>query len=106
MDLAKLSLDDLKKLQKDIVQTIETREKQTMIDAREKILAIAKEMGVSVSDLVGNGKPIKPVQKVAAQYRSTKDDKLEWSGRGRMPNFIKEELASGKTLEDLRIKKD
>jgi DNA-binding protein H-NS len=45
-----------------------------------------------------------PKRKVKAKYRSQKDKRLTWSGRGRSPIWVREWTASGKKLEELLIK--
>ena len=77
-----------------------------MQKAREQILAIARSAGVPVEELIANasgkGKSQKG-QKVGAKYSNPDDAALTWTGRGRQPKWVVEALASGKTLDDLRV---
>jgi DNA-binding protein H-NS len=43
-------------------------------------------------------------RKVAAKYRSKKDPKLTWAGRGATPRWMKEEMKGGKKKEAFLIK--
>lgn len=104
--LSNYDLSELKGLQHDVEQEIKKRQQLNVQKAREQILAIAHEAGISIEDLLGGSqdKPRKNKgQKVAAQYRNPADGSQTWSGRGRQPRWIVEKLQSGKTLDDLRI---
>jgi len=48
MDLSKLSLSDLKKLQQDIEALIANQGKEAVVRARKDILAIAQSVGLTV----------------------------------------------------------
>ena len=106
IDLADYNLAELKGLQHDIEQAIKTRQQQEVQKAREQILAIARSAGVPVEELIANasgkGKSQKG-QKVGAKYSNPDDAALTWTGRGRQPKWVVEALASGKTLDDLRV---
>ncbi len=106
MDLSKLSISDLKALQVQIVDELKGREKQEINKAREQIMAIANSVGIPVKDLLASlgGKAPKATTKVAPQYVNPADASQTWTGRGRQPKFIADLIASGKKLEDLKIK--
>lgn len=102
MDLSKLNLGELKALQGQVGVEMNSREKSEIKKARKDIETIAKSLGLSLKDLLGNsdtkGRVSKPSGKVAAQYRNPQDASQEWTGRGRQPGWVKELLASGKNL--------
>ena len=102
MDLSKLSIADLRILQDSVKQELKKREQQDVADAREKILAIAKSVGISVSELVGSSVRAKS-SSVAVQYRNPTDGAQQWTGRGRRPKWVKAWLDAGKSLDLLRI---
>ncbi|MCC1482792.1 H-NS family nucleoid-associated regulatory protein [Roseibaca sp. Y0-43] len=52
-DLEALSLPELKKMQKDIAKAISTFEARQKAEARTKVEAVAREMGYSLTELVG-----------------------------------------------------
>lgn len=103
IDLAGYTLGELKGLQHDIERTIKECQQQEVRKAREQILAIAKQAGVSVEELLGNAEKkaeTKSGQKVQPKYQNPKDVSQTWAGRGRQPRWIAEELATGKKLDD------
>lgn len=106
IDLSGYNLSELKGLQHDIEKEIKNRQHQDLQKAREQILAIAQEAGVSVEELLAaaNKKPNgSKGQKVQARYQNPKDNSQTWTGRGRQPKWIAEGLASGKSMDDFRI---
>lgn len=103
VDLAGYTLGELKCLQHDIERTIKERQQQEVQKAREQILAIAKQAGISVEELLGNAEKkakTRSGQKVQPKYQNPKDISQTWTGRGRQPRWIAEELATGKKLDD------
>lgn len=106
VDLADYTLGELKGLQHDIERTIKERQQQEVQKAREQILAIAKKTGVSVEELLGNAQSkarTESSQKVQPKYQNPKNTSQTWTGRGRQPRWIAEELASGKKLDDFHM---
>jgi DNA-binding protein H-NS len=102
MELSNLSIADLRGLQENVKQELKKREQQEVADAREKILAIAKSVGVSVSELVSGNIRTKSGP-VAVQYRNPSDGSQEWTGRGRQPKWIKAWIAAGKPLTEIKV---
>lgn len=106
IDLSGYNLSELKGLQHDIEKEIRSRQHQDLQKAREQILAIAQEAGVSVEELLAGGSK-KPMsgkgQKVQVRYRNPSDNSQTWTGRGRQPKWIAEGLAGGKSMDDFRI---
>jgi DNA-binding protein H-NS len=98
----KLSLEDLKKLQKQVAKAIDGFEKRRRKEALAVVEAKAKEFGFTLSDLTGKAKS-KP-RPSPPRYRHPENAALTWSGRGRQPAWIKDGLQAGKALEDYAIK--
>jgi DNA-binding protein H-NS len=106
IDLSSYNLSELKNLQADIEKQIKDRQQQELKKAREQILAIAQDLGVSVESLLANGGAKSKGtsgKKAQAQYQNPADNAQTWTGRGRQPRWIAEGLSNGKTLEDFRI---
>ncbi|MDK3019369.1 H-NS histone family protein [Pseudodonghicola flavimaris] len=101
-DLEALSLPELKKMQKDIAKAISTFEARQKAEARNKVEAVAREMGYSLAELVGTEMKTTRMP-AAAKYRHPENPSLTWSGRGRKPQWFVEALAAGKTTGDLAI---
>jgi DNA-binding protein H-NS len=100
-DLNSMSLDELKQLQKDLNKAIDTFQERQRIEALAVLDAKAKEMGFSLSELTGGKK--KGASSGVPKYVHPENPALTWTGRGRQPNWIKEGLSSGKSLDDFRI---
>lgn len=104
INLEKLSFDELKLLEKDVQAAIVSFEKRKRNDALAAVAAAAKEHGYDLGDLLGDDKSAKgKKQPLPPKYKHPKDASKTWSGRGRQPDWVKESLAGGKSLEDLLI---
>ncbi|PKO73643.1 MAG: endonuclease [Betaproteobacteria bacterium HGW-Betaproteobacteria-17] len=68
-----------------------------------EIQARMKEYGISIDDLKGGAKKAKARPAVAAKYRNPATGE-SWSGRGRAPKWLAEELAKGRSKEAFLIK--
>ncbi|WP_187360082.1 H-NS histone family protein [Chitinolyticbacter meiyuanensis] len=107
MDLSALSLPQLFQLEKDLAREIEKRkvtDKQNLIVELQN-LAAAK--GFSLNEVLGLEAAKKGAKKAAvagkAQFRNPADANQTWSGRGRKPQWALDWIASGKSIDDLRI---
>ncbi|NKI67896.1 H-NS histone family protein [Collimonas pratensis] len=106
MDLSGLTVVELRALQEQVKQALKDREHQELAKAREQILAIAQNAGISLQDLLGaqsRGKNIAPKTKVAVRYRHPSDALLQWTGRGRQPKWVQDWVASGQSLDTIRV---
>lgn len=104
IDLEALSLNELKQMQKDIAKAIYGYEHRQKADARAKVEAYAKELGFSLSELVGAETKITRAR-VAPKYKHPDNPALTWTGRGRQPRWFVDALASGKSPESLMIER-
>lgn len=98
-----LSLDELKVIQKKATKAIESFEARKRKEALAVVEAKAAEMGFSLSELTGGTKT--KSTKSAPKYCHPENPAKTWTGKGRQPNWIKDALADGKSLEDLLIVK-
>ena len=105
MDLNSLDLKELKKLEAEVRNRIATYEDRKMAEARAELEAKAKELGFSLSALVGGGAPKgrKATSSVAPKYAHPENPSMTWSGSGRKPKWVEAALAAGKSLDDLAI---
>lgn len=107
MSLSKRNLAELKDLSKHVGVELKSREKSDVAKARSEIEAVAKGLGLSLQDLLGDsntkGKVRKPSGKAPVQYRNPQDAPQEWSGRDRQPNWVKELPASGNNLMSAKV---
>ena len=101
-NLDNLSLDELKKLQKDVTKAIETYEDRALKAVRAEMDAIARHHGFTLEKVLSKS-PVSPRKPVAPKYANPADSSQTWSGRGRKPRWVVEALANGKSLNDLAI---
>jgi DNA-binding protein H-NS len=101
LDLDKLDFEELKTLSKDIEKAIRKRETDNLRKAREAAEAAAKEYGFSLDEIMGAKTPRRNAEKSDAKYCNPDDPKQTWSGRGRQPQWFKDAVAGGRSLEDL-----
>ncbi len=105
-DLAKLSLKELKQLQKDVAKAIANFEERKRREAIAELEAKAKEMGfASLAELVGSKPPARRKRgPVAPKYQHPEDKSVQWSGRGRKPVWFRAALDAGVSEKDMLIR--
>lgn len=102
-DLSKYSITQLRALEVQVIDELKTRHFLGISQAREQILHIARNAGISVEKLMSTKVPKTPKEgTAAAKYRNPDDPAQQWSGRGRQPAWIKAWIASGKSVEDAK----
>lgn len=103
IDLAKLTIEELQALARDIEQEIISRREAE----RERVLAqmreLAGSLGMSLEEVLKQerGRERGRVPGTSVRFRHPENTALAWSGRGKRPQWVIEWLASGRTLEDL-----
>ncbi len=102
IDLNSLSLDELKKLRKDVDLAIKNFEDRKKKAALAELEAKAAEFGFSLNDLTGGvrARKVNP-----PKYRHPENPDLTWSGRGRQPAWYKDLNGAGHAPEELLIVK-
>jgi DNA-binding protein H-NS len=101
-NLEAMSLKELRQLHKDLAKAISTYDDRHKGEARAKLEAIAKDMGYSLADLIGDKAKTTRAPAVA-KYRHPENATLTWSGRGRKPHWFVDALVDGAKPEDLAI---
>jgi DNA-binding protein H-NS len=98
--LAKLSLDALIELRDNVTSAISDQAESL----RKQLASLTG--GTSVGNGKRRGRPpgrkgskLKG-RKVAAKYRSKKDSKLTWAGRGATPRWMRDEMKAGKLKKE------
>jgi DNA-binding protein H-NS len=102
-DLSKYSLSRLKKIKTEVEEELKKRHFLSVSQAREQILHIARGTGLSIDDLISGRYPKESKEPLAAKYRHPDDAEKKWSGRGRMPGWVKEWIASGRDLAETKV---
>jgi DNA-binding protein H-NS len=92
-DLSDYNFGELKGLLFEVDKELRARQRQATAQARERILAIAREAGVPAQQLLSD--------EAGARYRNPLDASQTWSGRGRQPKWVAAALDEGRTLDDL-----
>jgi len=102
INLDKMSLEELKALQKDVTKAMASFEKRQIAEARKAVEALAKEHGVSLDQIVGKGRKAKKA-KAPAKFKNPKNPEETWSGRGRQPEWFKKAMKGGASKDSLAI---
>ena len=104
INLKTLSVEELKSLQKSIVDEIDSRGKEERQKLVQEFRDKAKAMGISLEELLNEHKgKVRATGKVAAKYANPANPEQTWTGRGKRPLWVGECLANGKTLDDLKV---
>lgn len=117
-NLDELSVDELEKLIKQAEKKLEKKRMDAVKTAQAEIEKIAKDLGVSVDDLLqekkARGKKAtarKATRKKKAavrkpakiKYRNPADSSQTWTGRGKRPVWLRDALDKGAKLEDFEV---
>lgn len=105
MELERMSLAELKQLQKDVARAIETYRERQKQEARAVLEAKAQELGFNLAELApaARKKASRSASAAPAKYRHPENPTMTWSGRGRRPNWVTAALEEGRTLEEMAI---
>lgn len=101
VELETMSRGELEKLAVDVDKALKTLDSRRKTEARRELEQKAKELGFSLEELANGA--TKGKTKSAPKYRHPENPNVTWTGRGRQPAWIKDGLASGKSLEDFAI---
>lgn len=103
INLEEMNLSDLKSLHKQVTKAIDSYEARQKQQALAEVEAKAKELGFSLSELVG-ASGLKSKRKSALpKFRHPDDASITWTGKGRQPDWFKQAVMSGTSPDDLLI---
>lgn len=102
VDLANASMDDLLAYEKEAQALLTRIKQQKKKRARTQLKQLASDAGLSVAELVATAGVTPRPKPTAAKYQHPNDPTKTWSGKGRQPKWLKDLLAQGKQLEELR----
>jgi DNA-binding protein H-NS len=104
-DLSTYSVADLRELENQVAEQIKARTEQERAAARKQILEIAERAGVPLKDLlnVSGAKKARKGTPAPIRFRSPDNQGLQWSGRGRQPQWVKDWVNSGKSLDQPKV---
>lgn len=104
-ELENLSIEQLKVLQIEAAELIETKKDKAVQDAYDEIIQISKKIGKSVEEILLFGKERNKKEKkiVLPRYRNKTNTEETWTGRGKQPRWLVQEIEKGAKLEDFLI---
>ncbi|EKF73667.1 DNA-binding protein H-NS [Alcanivorax hongdengensis A-11-3] len=116
INLDELSIEELEKLIKQAEAALEKKRKAELKNAQAVLEKMAKDLGVEPESLLKGVEKKKPTRgKKAAKkkagvrrpakvkYRNPKDSSQTWTGRGKRPVWLQQELDNGAKLEDFAV---
>jgi DNA-binding protein H-NS len=101
VNLDVLSLHELLDIQKQLPSLIARRQEEVRKDILQKASALAAQHGLTLEEVMQKGR-----KRHATQYANPADLTQVWSGVGARPRWVREWLASGRTLKDLKLKEE
>ncbi len=104
-DLDAMSMDELQALAANVKKAMANVEKRRRKEARDAIEKVAREYGMSISDVLGSAPAAKKSSKAAApaKFANPEDPSQTWSGRGRQPGWYKKAVEGGADPSSLAI---
>lgn len=103
IDLKAMNVAELEALQGQIAEELEARRRDERQSLIEEFRSKAKALGISMEELMGARKGKARAAKGAAKFAHPEDASLTWSGKGKRPRWLNEWLASGKSMDDLKV---
>lgn len=105
-DISALSVEELKRLQREAEVLIASKKEQAIQDAYNQVIEIAAGLDLTIEQLLEYGaqKRKSPTRKtVEPRYRNKNNPEETWTGRGKQPRWLVAELEKGASLEDFLI---
>ena len=105
-ELSDLTVKELLVLEQEVADAIVTRKTLEHDEIKEKLAALAEKSGYAISELFGKTRKndAGTKGKVAPKYRNPDDASDTWTGRGRMPLWMKGLTDKGAKREKFLIK--
>ena len=101
IDFTQLSKRELLELSKNINKEIKRREVEDKKNILLKMKELAASVGMTVEEIIE--KTPQKKTKGEPKYQNPDDPTQTWTGRGKRPGWLNEQLERGKTLEELEI---
>lgn len=103
INLTEFSVPELHQLSKDINKEIERRQVEDRRNVSSQMKQLASSIGMTVEEILGLEMAKKSKTQGQPKYQNPENPQQTWTGRGKRPNWMKEALEKGKTLEELGI---
>ncbi|AHF01819.1 histidine biosynthesis protein [Thiomicrospira aerophila AL3] len=104
MNLDQMSVEELIRLEKQVQKMIEQKQQAEKKQLIDEFKARAASLGLSIDLVINDEKPAKKTgAKVAPKYQHPSNPSLTWTGRGRTPKWVEEQISAGRSLTSLEI---
>lgn len=103
IDLDKLSLIELKSLQKDITKAISDFGNRKKVEALSALEEHAKALGFSLVELTGVKTRKARAGSGTPKYRHPENPEVTWSGLGRKPGWFTAAIEAGTAPESMAV---
>jgi len=104
-DLSKLSLDELKQLQRDAAKRIKEIEREEKKKVLAKMQELAASAGMTPSEVAAHfGTSGRRRSKGTPKYHNPDNPGQTWTGKGRKPGWLQALIDNGGKLEDYEIR--
>lgn len=101
IDFDSMTLKDMQDLRSKLDRAINSYEDRKRREALAAVEEAARTHGFNLADLTG-GRP-RRAGTVPPKYANPEDPTMTWTGRGRKPRWVQENLERGSNLEDFLI---
>lgn len=98
----RMSLRDLLDHETKIKRAISAARERSKAEAKNKVDAMLKGMGLSFGEIYGGRGSVKG-SKVAPKYRNPENPTETWTGRGRQPRWLAAKVKKGSKATDFLI---
>lgn len=103
-DFQHLSLNELLACRDEIDALIVQKRKEAKNHLLSEFREKAESLGIDFDELVQVGTKKRTGSKSVAKYRNPEKPSQTWTGTGRQPKWVKDQLANGHTLDELAIR--
>ena len=112
-ELKAMSRKELEKLLADVQKALASAKARDQREAKKAATKAAAEFGFSLNDIVETAAPLPKKKKIKAKaakkppkpvFFNPEDKSQTWTGKGRQPNWYREQVATGTDPETMRIK--
>jgi DNA-binding protein H-NS len=103
IDLDRLSLAELRSLEKDVSKAISVFGDRKKAEAMTALEEHARALGFSLAELTGKKTRKTRAGSGVAKYRHPENADITWSGLGRKPAWFSAAIGSGKAPESMAI---
>lgn len=104
MDLENLTVEQLEQLSKDASAAAKKKREEARKEVRRKIEASIRESGFSFQELFPEIDPADFKHTLPIMYRHPEKQHLTWTGQGRRPKWLVEEVAAGAEVGSFKIR--